>query len=170
MVWAYKVRIRYTQNRYTITEAWCKHYKGPTVPLYVRAYLRSRFIEFLAWGICCMVHKVKLIPWKTFETARLLLLLLLLWSLFSQDQIFYVILIKDFMLVMHCFRISELHIPVNNIGTTYWLPNTKMQYTHYVSNWLSCSLLCALGDVLGAYGKYIWVEDIPVNFHSANPA
>ena len=43
-----------------------------------------------------------------------------------------------------------------------------MQYTHYVSNWLSCSLLCALGDVLGAYGKHIWVNDIPVNFHSAN--
>lgn len=88
--------------------------KGSTVPLYVRAYLRSRFIEFLAWGICCMVHKVKPIPWKNFETARLLLLLLLLllWSWFSLDQSFYVILIKDFMLVMHCFRISELHIPI----------------------------------------------------------
>ena len=88
-------------------------------------------------GICWMVHKVKPIPWKNFETARLLLLLLLLlWSLFSLDQSFHVILIKDFMLVMHCLRISELHIPVNNIGTTYWLHErkSKMQYTHYASN------------------------------------
>ena len=45
---------------------------------------------------------------------------------------------------------------------------SKMQYTHYVSNWPSCSLLGTLGDVLGAYGKYIWVNDIPVNFDSAN--
>ena len=117
MVWAYKVRIRYRQNRYTITEAWCKHYKGSTVPLYVRAHLRSRFIEFLAWGICCMVqaHTLKKLLDCFCCCCRLLR------SLFSLDQSFYVILIKDFMLVMHCFRISELRIPVNNIGTTYWL-------------------------------------------------
>jgi len=43
-----------------------------------------------------------------------------------------------------------------------------MQYSHYVSNWPSFSLVGALGDVLGVYGKYIWVNDIPVNFDSAN--
>ena len=43
-----------------------------------------------------------------------------------------------------------------------------MQYSHYVSNFPSYSLLGTLGDVLGVYGKYIWVNDIPVNFDYAN--